>query len=300
MSPEKDGLEPTPGEPGDLEPKAGASAAAEAASPEETPEEESERTPGDMTLIEHLQELRVRLVRSFIAIFVGFLACYAFAEDLFDILMAPMVAVLQNSNFIYTYPPEAFFTYLKVSFVAGFFLVSPYIFYQVWLFVAPGLYENERKYLVPIAIFTAFFFTAGALFGYFIVFPFGFEFFASYSSEDIVFTPKLSEYLSFSLKLLFAFGVVFELPLVIFFLARLGLVTASGLRKSRKYAILIIFITAAILTPPDVFTQSLMAGPMILLYEVGIWVAQAFGREKKKPVEADEEDEGGKEETGKA
>ncbi|WP_425305664.1 twin-arginine translocase subunit TatC [Desulfocurvibacter africanus] len=243
-----------------------------------------------MTLTEHLNELRKRLIRSFIAVFVGFLACYAFAEQLFDILMEPMVRVLHNSNFIYTYPPEAFFTYLKVSFVAGFFLVSPYLFYQVWLFVAPGLYQNERKYLVPIAIFSAVFFTVGALFGYFVVFPFGFEFFASYSTDKIVFTPKLSEYLSFALKLLFAFGVVFELPLVIFFLARLGLVTAQGLRRVRKYAILVIFIVAAILTPPDVFTQTLMAGPMILLYEFGIIAAHLFGKEKKKPA-ADEDEE---------
>ena len=297
MSQDEQSLESSSGEQNDLPESSEANLGADAASgdsasqSEDRSEEQSaEKAPGEMTLIEHLQELRVRLVRSFVAIFVGFLACYAFAKDLFDILMEPMVRVLHNSNFIYTYPPEAFFTYLKVSFVAGFFLVSPYIFYQVWLFVAPGLYESERKWLIPIAIFTAIFFTAGALFGYFIVFPFGFEFFASYSTEQIVFTPKLDEYLSFSLKLLFAFGFVFEMPLIILFLSRLGLVTAKGLRKARKYAILVIFIVAAILTPPDVFTQTLMAGPMILLYEVGIIVAQIFGREKKKPA-ADEEEE---------
>lgn len=288
MSSDKDGLDPRAGEPGEIASHGDASASADAGGPKETPEEEVDRGPSEMTLIEHLQELRVRLVRSFIALFVGFLACYAFAEDIFDILMEPMVRVLHNSNFIYTYPPEAFFTYIKVSFVAGFFLVSPYIFYQIWLFVAPGLYESERKWLVPIAVFTAFFFTVGALFGYFVVFPFGFEFFASYSTDKIVFTPKLDEYLSFSLKLLFAFGLVFEMPLVILFLARLGLVTAKGLRRVRKYAILSIFIVAAILTPPDAFTQTLMAGPMILLYEIGIIVAAIFGKERKKPDEAAE------------
>ena len=291
MSPDKDGLDPRAHEPDELASRGDASAPADAGGPKETPEEEGERAPGEMTLIEHLQELRVRLVRGFIALFVGFLACYAFAEEIFDILMEPMVRVLHNSNFIYTYPPEAFFTYIKVSFVAGFFLVSPYIFYQIWLFVAPGLYESERKWLVPIAVFTAFFFTVGALFGYFVVFPFGFEFFASYSTDKIVFTPKLDEYLSFSLKLLFAFGLVFEMPLVILFLARLGLVTAKGLRRVRKYAILAIFIVAAILTPPDAFTQTLMAGPMILLYEIGIIVAALFGKEKKKPAKADEDEE---------
>ncbi|MFO7597231.1 MAG: twin-arginine translocase subunit TatC [Desulfocurvibacter africanus] len=293
MSQDKDSLEPSSGDQVGLADSSEAIDGGDAVSassdnqPEDQPEE---KVSDEMTLTEHLNELRKRLIRSFIAVFVGFLACYAFAEQLFDILMEPMVQVLHNSNFIYTYPPEAFFTYLKVSFVAGFFLVSPYLFYQVWLFVAPGLYQNERKYLVPIAIFSAVFFTVGALFGYFVVFPFGFEFFASYSTDKIVFTPKLSEYLSFSLKLLFAFGVVFELPLVIFFLARLGLVTAQGLRRVRKYAILVIFIVAAILTPPDVFTQTLMAGPMILLYELGIIVAHLFGKEKKKPA-ADEDEE---------
>jgi sec-independent protein translocase protein TatC len=293
MSQDKDSLESSSGDQASLAKPSEAVDSVDTASSnfEDVLEEQSEEKASDeMTLTEHLNELRKRLIRSFIAVFVGFLACYAFAEQLFDILMEPMVQVLHNSNFIYTYPPEAFFTYLKVSFVAGFFLVSPYLFYQAWLFVAPGLYQNERKYLVPIAIFSAVFFTVGALFGYFVVFPFGFEFFASYSTDKIVFTPKLSEYLSFALKLLFAFGVVFELPLVIFFLARLGLVTAQGLRRVRKYAILVIFIVAAILTPPDVFTQTLMAGPMILLYELGILAALLFGKEKKKPA-ADEDEE---------
>jgi len=300
MSPDKDALTPTPAEPDEQVPASeasqglGSASAGSEAQPENEPENEpedeaQEQTPGEMTLTEHLDELRKRLIRSFTAIFLGFLACYAFAKQIFDILMEPMVRVLHTSNFIYTYPPEAFFTYVKVAFVAGFFLVSPYLFYQLWLFVAPGLYEHERKHLIPIAIFSAVFFTVGALFGYFVVFPFGFEFFASYSTDEIVFTPKLSEYLSFSLKLLFAFGLVFELPLVIFFLARLGLVTAQGLRRVRKYAILGIFVVAAILTPPDGFTQCLMAAPMILLYELGIWVAQIFGRERKKPT-ADEDE----------
>lgn len=293
MSQDKDSLESSSGDQAGMAKSSEAVDSIDTASSnfEDVLEEQSEeKTSDEMTLTEHLNELRKRLIRSFIAVFVGFLACYAFAEQLFDILMEPMVQVLHNSNFIYTYPPEAFFTYLKISFVAGFFLVSPYLFYQAWLFVAPGLYQNERKYLVPIAIFSAVFFTVGALFGYFVVFPFGFEFFASYSTDKIVFTPKLSEYLSFALKLLFAFGVVFELPLVIFFLARLGLVTAQGLRRVRKYAILVIFIVAAILTPPDVFTQTLMAGPMILLYELGILAAQLFGKEKKKPAANEDEE----------
>lgn len=261
----------------------------EASGTPEAEESEEERAPGEMSLLEHLQELRVRLMRCAVAAVVGFAACYGFAKQLFEILMEPMVNVLQTSNFIYTYPPEAFFTYLKISLVAGVFLTSPYLFYQMWQFVAPGLYDEERKWLVPISFFSALFFVSGALFGYFVVFPFGFEFFASFATENIVFTPKLSEYLGFALKLLFAFGFVFELPLFIFFLAKLGLVNYKGLRRFQKYAVLMSFVASAILTPPDVFTQTLMAGPLILLYEVGIWVAYLFG---KKPPEKTEEDDG--------
>lgn len=260
----------------------------ESESQEGPAEDDEAEAPGEMTLLEHLQELRVRLVRCMVAAVVGFAACYGFSKQIFGLLMEPMTKVLDTSTFIYTYPPEAFFTYLKVSLVAGIFLTSPYLFYQFWQFVAPGLYDEERKWLVPISFCSAIFFVTGALFGYFVVFPFGFEFFASFANEEIVFTPKLSEYLGFALKLLFAFGFVFELPLFIFFLAKLGLVNHKGLRKFQKYAILLSFVASAILTPPDIFTQTLMAGPLILLYEVGIWVAYLFGKKPKpEPTEDD-------------
>lgn len=243
----------------------------------------------EMTLMDHLGELRDRLVRSFVAVLVGFLACYAFRKDLFKIQMQPLLEVLPpESHLIYTSLPEAFFTYVKVAFVAGFFLVSPYIFYQIWQFISPGLYEKERKYIIPISILSALFFVCGALFGYYIVFPFGFEFFMGYADDLIKPMPSLREYFSFSLKLLFAFGVIFELPLFIFFLARLGLVTAQSLRKTRKYFFLLSFVIAAILTPPDGITQILMAGPLMLLYEVSIYVALFFGK-KKPPPDPDEE-----------
>lgn len=252
-------------------------------------DEDDEEEEEGMTLLQHLEELRVRLMRCVIAVALGFVACYAFSTQLFDFLMMPMAGVLHESHFQYTYPPEAFFTYIKISIVAGIFVVSPYIFAQIWGFIAPGLYEHERKWFVPLVLVTAILFTAGALFGYFVVFPFGFDFFASFSTEEIKFVPKLSEYTSFCLKLLFAFGFAFELPVFIFFLARLGIVTSVGLRKKRKYAILIAFIISAILTPPDPFTQTLMAGPIIILYESGIWIAAMFGKRKPEP-EADAED----------
>jgi sec-independent protein translocase protein TatC len=255
-------------------------------------ESEPKTDKGDeMTFTGHLNELRKRLVRCIVAAIIGFLACYAFAERLFDLLMAPLIKVLPpTSTLIFTSLPEAFFTYLKVAFVAGLFAVSPYIFYQIWKFVAPGLYDTERRYFIPMAFFSALFFVSGALFGYFIVFPFGFKFFMGFATELIRPMPTIREYLGFSLKLLIAFGVIFELPLFIFFLARLGMVTADGLRKKRKYAILCSFVVSALLTPPDIVSQTLMAGPLIILYELGIWVAHFFGKKKKKPAEEEVED----------
>jgi sec-independent protein translocase protein TatC len=244
-----------------------------------------EGVAGRMSLFGHLQDLRKRLTRSAIAMLVGFLGCYAFAQKILKVLMQPMLDALKQSHFIYTMPTEAFFTEMKVAFVAGIFASSPYIFYQIWQFVAPGLYSHERRWIIPIALASALFFTCGAMFGYFVVFPFGFEFFASYTSDILVFTPKLDEYLDFSLKLLFAFGIVFELPLFIFFLAKLGIVTHTGLRAKRKYAILGAFIIAAALTPPDAISQTMMAVPLCVLYEVGIWLAYFFGKKKPAPAE---------------
>ncbi|MFO7816382.1 MAG: twin-arginine translocase subunit TatC [Thermodesulfobacteriota bacterium] len=244
---------------------------------------------GGQTFTEHLQDLRRALVKSIIAVVICFAACYYFSETLFRMLMDPLVRTLpEESTLIFTSLPEAFFTYLKISLVAGIFLGSPYIFYQIWQFIAPGLYDSEKKYLIPIALFSAVFFVTGALFGYFIVFPFGFEFFMGFTTELIRPFPTLKEYLSFSIKLLFAFGFIFELPLFIFFLARMGLVSAESLKRKRKYAITIAFIVAAILTPPDLITQTFMAGPIIILYEIGVWVAKAFGRKKEKSPEDEE------------
>ncbi|OEU70359.1 MAG: twin arginine-targeting protein translocase TatC [Desulfovibrio sp. S3730MH75] len=251
------------------------------------------------TFLQHMEELRRRFVRIFIACGIGFLACYSFAKPLFALLMAPLVATLPpESTLIFTSLPEGFVTYLKVSFVAGFFIVSPYIFAQIWGFIAPGLYEHERKWMIPLAFLSACFFVGGALFGYYVVFPFGCEFFMGFADEFIRPMPTLREYLSFSLKLLFAFGVIFEMPLFIFFLARLGVVTHTWLRTKRKYAILVCFICSAILTPPDVITQSLMAGPLVILYEIGIWISYFFGKrggriEEKAKAKAAAEAENG-------
>jgi sec-independent protein translocase protein TatC len=229
---------------------------------------------------------------------VGFLACYGFSKKMFDVLLQPLLQTMPpESTLIYTSMPEAFFTYIKIAIVGGVFLTSPFIFYQLWQFVAPGLYSEERKYMIPIALFSAAFFVVGAMFGYFIVFPFAFEFFMGFTTEMIKPMPTLKEYLSFSLKLLFAFGIIFELPLFIFFLARLGVVTSAMLRKFRKYAFLLSFVVSALLTPPDVISQLLMSGPLMILYEVSIWVARFFGRrEPKRGADKDAEEDGDEDE----
>lgn len=250
-------------------------------------EEEAEEEKGQMGLLDHLAELRSRLVRACIWIAIGFGICWYYVDPLFNILVNPLLGVLpEGTHAQYTTLPEAFFTRMYVAFVAGLFLASPAVFYQIWAFVAPGLYDEEKRYIIPIAFLSAIFFIAGGCFCYFIVFPFAFNFFISYSSPEIVITPKISDYLSFVLKLLFAFGLIFEMPIFTLFLARLGLISAASMKRFRKYAIVIIFILAAILTPPDVVSQLLMACPMLLLYEVSIGVAAIFGRKKKNESES--------------
>ena len=237
----------------------------------------------------HLDELRKRLISCFIAVGIGFVLSYAFKEYLFEILTLPLISVMPpGGKLIFTGLPEAFFTYLKVALLSGLMLSAPIILYQFWVFVAPGLYDKERRLLFPIVILSTFFFLGGALFGYFIVFPWGFKFFLGFASETIQPLPSMKEYLSFSAKLLLAFGLVFEMPLVITFLAKLGLVSVDFLRKNRKYALLLFFVGAAILTPPDVVTQVMMAGPLMLLYEISILGARIFQKKSPSPQDDDE------------
>ncbi len=250
---------------------------------------EEERLP----FTAHLEELRQRLIKSAVAVAVGFAAAYFFKEQLFHILVLPLKQVMQGGDtLIYTSLPEAFFTFLKTAFIAGLMLASPVLLYQFWMFVAPGLYDREKRLLLPIVMLSTFFFAGGALFGYFFVFPLGFKFFLSFATDTIRPLPSMKEYLGLASKLLLAFGLAFELPLVLTFLARLGIVNVAFLKRQRKFAILFIFIFAAVLTPPDVVSQVLMALPMMALYEVSIIGARIFGRKKdaepiEQPVEGD-------------
>jgi len=228
--------------------------------------------------LSHLEELRKRLIICAIAVGIGFLSSYGFSKQIFSFLIDPLITVLpKDEKLIFTALPEAFYTYMKVSLIAGLLLASPVIFYQIWKFITPGLYKNEKKYVIPFVIVASFFFLLGASFAYFVVFPYAFSFFISFSSGSIKALPSIKEYLAFSTKLLLAFGIVFELPVITFFLAKMGILNAAILKKQRKYSILIIFIVSAILTPPDVFTQILMSVPMILLYELSIFIAHIFG-----------------------
>jgi sec-independent protein translocase protein TatC len=241
--------------------------------------DEQEKIP----FTEHLEELRKRLIVCFIAVGVGFVLSYGFKEKLFQILTRPLIRVMQTGDkLIFTGLPEAFFTYLKVAFLSGIILAAPVIFYEFWMFVAPGLYDKEKRLMVPVVVLSTVFFVGGAFFGYFIVFPYGFKFFLGFASETIRPLPSMREYLGFAAKLLLAFGLVFELPLIITFLARLGMVSVSFLKKNRKYALLLFFIGGAILTPPDVVTQIMMALPLILLYEISIVGARIFGKKNSE------------------
>lgn len=229
-----------------------------------------------MPFTSHLVELRKRLIVSVVAVIIGFAASYTYSDELFRILARPLPA---NTPFVFTRLIEPFFTYMKVSLLSGIILSSPVLIYQIWAFIAPGLHENERKWVWPIVISSVILFIGGILFCYFIVLPVGFPFFLSFATDTLHPMLSMDEYFSFITKFLLAFGIVFEIPLFILFLSLLGVVNAKMLSAYRKYAILAIFIVAAILTPtPDAFSQILMAGPMMLLYEVGIIVARVFGK----------------------
>lgn len=241
-----------------------------------------------MSFTSHLEELRTRFIRVLVAVGIGFLACYCFKDWLFKIITKPLADVLPAKSFmIYTGMPEAFFIYMQIAFFASLLLTGPYCLYQVWKFVSPGLLPGEKKYVLPFVLVSSTLFISGVLFGYFLVLPPAFKFFVSFSSDFLKPMFSLKEYLSLSLKFLLGFGVSFQLPVFLFFMTKIGIVNARMLSKQRRYAILIIFIVAAVLTPsPDAITQTLMALPLMVLYEVGIVVSRFA---EKKPVPADEE-----------
>lgn len=250
---------------------------------------EEEKLP----ITDHLEELRWRLIKCLLAVAAGFGISYGFAKQIFDFFISPLVKVMPpGSRLIYTSLPEAFITYLKLSFFTGLILSTPVIFYQIWKFIMPGLYERERRYVIPFVLVATGFFLLGVSFAFFVVFPFGFRFFMGYATGSISAFPTLKEYLSFATSFLLAFGAIFELPVVIFFLAKIGFVNHTLLRKQRKYAILIIAIVAAVLTPPDIVSMMFMMVPLLVLYELSIWVAYFVRKDKvtEQPAAAEPEE----------
>ena len=243
----------------------------------------TEASSGEMTFLQHLEELRKRLIRALAGLVVGFLLCLIVARTVYGWLVRPVVEVLpEGEKLAFTQLTDPFLLYMKVSFLTGIFLMAPYIVLQLWLFIAPGLYERERRYAVPFILFSSLFFIGGGLFAYYIVLPPACKFFIE-QGLDWDFQPVITarELLSFESKILLGMGFVFQMPILTFFLAKLGIVTTGFLLRNFKYAILIIFILAAILTPtPDVVTQSLFAAPMVVLYLLSILVTAVFGRKE--------------------
>lgn len=239
-----------------------------------------------MGLFDHLRELRKRLFISAAAIIVGACVAYMACEQIFALLCDPYYVAFKNAPLIGTGPSDAWVLKMKVSVVAGAIIMSPLLFYQLWLFVAPGLYQQEKRVVIPFLIFSTLLFSVGVWFCYTQVLPITFEFFRDqYQSINITPAIKIGEHLSMTLTALLGFGAVFELPLLTYFLARAGIIDDKMLMRSFRHATLIIFIVAAVLTPPDVLTQFLMAGPLMILYCISIVVA----RFAKPPEEPDEE-----------
>lgn len=237
--------------------------------------------PKQSGLFEHLAELRGCLIRSIVAIFIGTLMSYIFAEHAFSLLAKPFYDTFAQSSLIGTGPAEAFLLKVKLSCFCGVLLALPYLFFEVWRFIAPGLYESEKKMVLPFIFFTTLCFLAGVWFCYSWVIPYAFAFFHSqYVSIQITPTIKMDEHLTMMLQGLFGFGVIFEMPVVAFFLGRLGLIDHHMLIRGTRYAILAIFILAAILTPPDVVTQCIMAAPLLLLYGVSILVVKFTAKQR--------------------
>ena len=240
-----------------------------------------------MTFLEHLEELRVRLIHVVAALVVAFIACWQFHDRLFLFLTSPLRKSYPQVEFIFTSPSEALMLHMKMSFFVGIFVAAPYVLYQVWAFIAPGLYSHEKAYAVPFIVAGTFFFLAGAAFGHFFLFPLTFRFMIGFGGPGMKFMPRVGEYYTFYSWFLLGLGLVFQLPVVIFVVARIGLVTPRFLLRNFKYAILIAFTVSAIITPtPDVATQTLLAVPMLGLYLLGVLVAWVFGRPRRRSEEA--------------
>jgi sec-independent protein translocase protein TatC len=263
-------------------------------------------------LTEHLGELRNRILVSLIVVSVFFVLCFYSSEHIFSLLISPIHNTLTfslqspylsispdknpNIELVFLAPAEAVWMHIKIAFISAFVISSPLVFFEIWRFMSPGLLEKEKKYALPFVFITTFLFLIGALFCFAIILPFAMNFLLSYKTENLKPMLSVGKYVDFCLKFILSFGAIFELPVLTVFLTKMGIVTPEFLAKNRKYAVLIAFVLAALLTPtPDAFNQSLMAVPIIILYEVGILASRVLHKKKKGDEETVEGDEDEKE-----
>jgi sec-independent protein translocase protein TatC len=241
---------------------------------------------GKMSFLEHLDELRKRLIYIVYALIAGCAIAYIFISPIFEFITKPMQRILPPGGYLqYTGGPDIFMLYVKIGFLVGIFLASPLILWQIWKFIAPGLYSHEKKFAIPFVLMSTIFFVAGGLFAHYVAFPWTWAFFAGFQLDYMKFVPKVDEAFSMYMRMILAFGVIFEMPTLVFFLARMGVVSAKLLAHYFKYAFLVIFIIAAVISPgTDMMSQVMMAVPMLLLYLFSIGVAWVFGK-KRTPVE---------------
>jgi len=249
------------------------------------------KLPDEMTFLEHLEDLRKRIFYSFLALIIAVIPAWFFHKDIYNILARPVTQYLpEGDKLAFIKLTEPFMLYIKVSLLTAILFTSPFLFLQFWYFVAPGLYRKEKKYVIPFVLFSSFFFILGALFGYFIVFPWACRFFLGMGA-DFQAVITVGEYFSLAFRVLLGIALVFELPTLVFFLSRMGIITARWMVKNFKYAVLFIFIIAAIITPtPDMVTQSIIAIPMLGLYGLSILIALIFGKKREKKRKNSEED----------
>jgi sec-independent protein translocase protein TatC len=246
------------------------------------------RTP----FLEHLEELRTRLIRSLIGVAVGFGLSYWQIREIFGFLILPLQgAMREDSAIVMIKMTEGFLTYLKLAFYSGLLLASPLVIWQVWAFISPGLYKREKKTILPLVIVSTILFAVGVTFAYSIVLPFGIKYLLEFVGTDVQATLSMSSYVSFACLFMVLFGIVFQLPLAMLVLSKLGIVKGSQLAANRKYVLLLCFLVGAFLTPPDVFSQALMAIPVMILFEVSIWCVRFSEKVRKKEAEEEKSTE---------
>ena len=242
---------------------------------------------GKMSFLEHLDELRTRIMYALISLGIGAAIAFAFIQRIYDFVMRPMQQMLPpGGRLIFTEAPEAFMLYIRIGIIAGLIIASPLILIQVWLFVAPALYAKERRFAIPFVTLATFFCISGAAFGHYVVFPLMWKFFSTFQSDFVTFMPRVETAFGLYIKMVISMAVVFQMPTIVFFLAKMGVVTARWMLRYFKYAVLVIFIVAAVITPSaDMASQMIVGVPMVGLYIISIAIAWIFGKKRKPPIE---------------